>query len=206
MTPSTTILICGHCGNKTPHEIIFEHSHNRLFDEIDGKKVFETFKYCCVKCATCKGISLLGGFKPEVLDLIQLYPRLYPKSGELGRGVPERIRRIYNEIWPIKQKAPGAFAGQIRRALEYLCSEQKAGGRTLVDQLRFLSDKGVLPETLAQMTDLIRKVGNIGVHASEEDIDVWDAELIDEFFRSVVEYVYVAPRKVELLRQKLKGS
>jgi hypothetical protein len=49
----------------------------------------------------------------------------------------------------------------------------------------------------------MRTVGNLGVHG-EGDFDVWDTELLDDFFRLVVEYVYVTPSRIERLRQRLK--
>lgn len=200
------ISVCGHCGNRTPHRIVFEHTNSMLYDEIDEKKLFEPFKYIALICGTCEGLSILGGFEHELHGFIQFYPRLYPKSGELGLGIPESIRKIYSEIWPIKKNAPSAFVGQIRRALEYLCKEQKAKGKNLFEQLNSLSEMKILPATLTEMTDLIRKVGNIGVHASDEDISIWDAELVDEFFRTVIEYVYIAPNKVQRLKRSLEHS
>lgn len=107
------------------------------------------------------------------------------------------------KLWLIRHSAPNAFAGQIRRALEYLCQDQQASGKDLYTKLADLVSKGVLPTTLVDMTDLIRKVGNTGVHASDEEATMWDAELIDEIFRAIVEYVYIAPQKVARLRQRL---
>jgi hypothetical protein len=50
---------------------------------------------------------------------------------------------------------------------------------------------------------LLRRVGNIGAHAMEEDVSIWDAELVDDFFRSVVEYVYIAPAKIRRMQERL---
>jgi hypothetical protein len=36
------------------------------------------------------------------------------------------------------------------------------------------------------MTDLLRRVGNLGAHAGDAEVDFWDAELLDDFFRSVI--------------------
>lgn len=202
----TVKLVCGHCGNKTPHRIVFRHLNRKLFDETDEKKYYEEFETTAVICGTCEGVSLLGDFKMNLHGFIQFYPRLYPNSGKLGNGIPDNIQKIYSEIWSIKQTAPSAFVGQIRRALEYLCKDKKAKGKNLFEQLNSLINMKILPETIAEMTDLIRKVGNIGVHATEEDIDIWDADLIDDFFRTIVEYVYIAPEKVQRLKNRMSVS
>lgn len=48
----------------------------------------------------------------------------------------------------------------------------------------------------------MRYIGNLGAHASDHEIDTWDAELLDDFFRSVVDYVYIVPSKIERLKQR----
>jgi hypothetical protein len=196
---------CDHCNNLTPHELVVEHKVSRLFDEVEGRDVIETFQYYLFKCMTCLDISLLGGFEPELPFAPTQAPVLYPHTSELHHSVPERIRGVYSEAARIRRQAPNAFAGQIRRALEAVCRDQHAQGRGLVAQLAFLANKGTIPPTLAEMTDLIRRLGNVGVHDKETEVDVWDAELIDEFFKSVVEYVYVAPSKVKRLSLKVES-
>jgi hypothetical protein len=49
----------------------------------------------------------------------------------------------------------------------------------------------------------MRHIGNLGAHAGDDDLDFWDAELLDDFFRAIVEYVYVAPSKIERLKQRI---
>jgi hypothetical protein len=66
-----------------------------------------------------------------------------------------------------------------------------------------LSSRGIFPGYFAEITDLMRHVGNLGSHASDKDVDFWDAELLDDFFRSIVEYVYIAPSKIQRLRQRI---
>jgi hypothetical protein len=48
----------------------------------------------------------------------------------------------------------------------------------------------------------MRKVGNLGAHAGDDEVDFWDAELLDEFFRFVVEYVYITPSRILRLKQR----
>ncbi len=79
-----------------------------------------------------------------------------------------------------------------------------AEGRDLFAQLKYLGEKGTFPGYYAEMTDLMRRIGNIGAHAEEIELDYGDAELLDDFFRSVVEYVYIAPSKIERLRERIR--
>jgi hypothetical protein len=202
------IRLCYHCNNVTPHELIVDGKVSKLFDEIeldDGKtqEVIEPFYYALLKCGTCGDYSLLGDFEQLLPKYMSSYPVLYPTSDTLDPSVPKKISLVYTEASRIRHKAPNAFAGQIRRALEFLCKDQNATGRNLYGQIKSLVDMGIIPPTLAEMTTLIRMLGNIGVHAAEDEVSIWDAQLIDEFFRSIIEYVYVAPSKITRLKLRL---
>ena len=116
--------------------------------------------------------------------------------------VPARILKLYEEIAPLRHIAPNAFAGQIRRALEFICRDQKAQGETLFQQVKDLVSRGTFPGYFAEIADLMRHIGNLGAHASDHDIDNWDAELLDDFFRSVVDYVYIVPSKLKRLKHR----
>jgi len=174
-----------------------------LYDELDGEEIAQTFEYHVVKCSTCSNISLLGGFRLEMPEYLDSYPRLYPQSQLTHISIPEPIRRAYDEAARIRGTAPSAYAGQIRKALEFLCKDKGAEEGSLFKKLKYLAENGILPTTLAEMTDIIREIGNAGVHADAEVVTVWDAELIDDFFTSVVNYVYVAPFKVNWLKKRL---
>ena len=41
------------------------------------------------------------------------------------------------------------------------------------------------------------------MQAGNEDLDFWDAELLDDLFRSIVEYVYITPSKIERFKERL---
>jgi len=204
------IRLCPHCNNVTPHELIVDRSVSRLYDEIEtgegeSQKIFENFVYLFLQCSTCQDCSLVGGFNMELPQSQSQFPVLYPASSDLGSSVPEKIAKVYSEASRIRFKAPNAYAGQIRKALEFLCRDQKATGDNLFKQLKSLVEKGIIPPTLAEMTTLIRLLGNLGVHAEEDDeVSIWDAQLIDDFFRSIIEYVYVAPSKIARLKLRIK--
>ena len=105
--------------------------------------------------------------------------------------------RSRRDCWPLRYLVPTAFVAQIRRVLECVCEEQGAVGRHLFQKLENLANRGTFPGHLRDITHRIRKVGNERAHAGGEDSDVWGAERIDEFFRFVVEYVYVAPARLK---------
>ena len=52
----------------------------------------------------------------------------------------------------------------------------------------------------------MRQIGNLGAHAGDGEVDFWDAELLDDFFRAVVEYVYVVPSKIARMKQRISQA
>jgi hypothetical protein len=155
-------------------------------------------------CETCNDVLLYNGVsESETGD----WPSLsYPQSPSLHESVPDRIRAVYEEASRIKRQAPNAFAVMIRRALEEICDDRKVAPGTLAKRLKALVETGHLPPTLAEVTDVLRLLGNTGAHASTGSITAPQTWAMDDFFRVVVEYVYVAPSKLADFRQKLSEA
>jgi hypothetical protein len=120
-----------------------------------------------------------------------------------SRPIPEPILRAYAGAWPLRHVNPAAFANQIRRALEYVCQDRGAIGRSLAEQLRDLAQRSVFPPDLASTGDLLRQLGNIGSHATTDEIDAWDAELADELFVMILRYVYLVPAHISRMKQRM---
>ena len=153
-------------------------------------------------CATCHGPLLYDGIWREEYGE---WPALaYPQRGDLDAAIPRAVRDIYGEAFRIKRSAPRAFALLIRRALEAICDDKKIRSGTLADRLRVLGESGAVPPMLAEMTGVLRTLGNVAAHGSLNGITVPMTWAIDEFFRAVVEYVYVGPSKLSAFRKSLE--
>lgn len=211
------VIRCLHCGNVTPHQLLLKHAASLLYEQFEEEeKYFEPFDFYVYACGTCGGVNVLGGFRHELGADSSKHPRLYPRgpfilpsSHMLHKAdpVPVRILKAYQSAWSLRPTLPNAFAGQIRRALEMLCEDQGVKGKDLYSRLQKLSEKGILPtELLVDAAHLIRNLGNVGVHAGTREVDFWDAELVDELFRAIIEFVYILPSKVERMRQRLSGE
>ena len=201
------VLTCGHCFNSTVHEVLNETVGRRLFEEMDGEKYYEPYKFVLLQCTTCKCVSLCGDFIWAGDKPTEELPLLYPSFGELDEAVPQSIRALYREISPIRDRAPNAFANQIRLSLELLCRDKGAAGGSLYGKLEDLSNKGVFPGgLLPKMADIIRKVGNLGSQASGVRLDMWDTRLLDDIYRMVLDYAYVYPQKLADLERRIEYS
>jgi hypothetical protein len=141
------------------------------------------------------------------------YPIIYPTEPDLmppihtvsgsQPTVPEEVLSAYATAWPLRMNAPNAFANQIRRALEFICKDKGAEGNTLYQQLEDLASRNEFPAELTDVAHLVRKIGNLGSHADENEVGYWDAELLDKLFRSIVHYVYILPAHSKRMRERM---
>lgn len=185
----------------------------RMYDTgSDGEPIAADYEWAVYSCGTCGCLSFFGCFRHEKEDNPKR-ARLYPKGSSVlppahmlspRQPIPDRILESYEEVWPIRHRSPTAFVGQIRRLLELICKDKDASGQDLFEQLNDLIGKGIFPGYFQDITDLLRRVGNMGTHASETRLDEWDAELIDDFFRSIIEYVYIAPAKIKRMEERIR--
>lgn len=198
------IGFCPHCGNTAPQEL---QGYSTRGGYKDG-----SHHYFLTQCSTCGEALTYRQIDPDNsqprithgLFKLSNYELVWPHPGDLHQSVPELIQKIYSEATAIKNRAPNAFANQIRRSLEALCRDRGANKRSLVQSLQELATRGEIPPTLADMTDVLRQLGNIGSHAGDEEIDPAYVDVIDDFFRAIVEYVYIAPYKVNEFKARLE--
>ena len=187
---------CAHCGNITLQTIL-------LIEVINGDEAART--YTLSKCQICDGIvlrkhpgdwnaPLRPGEKPLDKDIPS--EQLWPEALTLPQEAPARVSQIYQEACTIKRQSPSSFVVQIRRALEAVAHDQNAQGNTLQAKTEWLIKSGLLPEVFGEMTHISRMIGNLGAHDAEKDVMPQDVEIADEFFRAVIEYLYVARAKV----------
>jgi len=199
-----SVGFCPHCGNNAHQEVVGKHN----FQDPTSRDV--TF-YFLAKCETCErpllyqtaaqrlgiGVILASTFSATADEL------LWPATTRLHPSVPPTVRTRYEEAAGIRARSPNGFANQIRQALEAICRDRGLADGTLHNRLRQLAARGELPPVLVEMTDVLRMLGNMGSHDDEESVDPAYVGAIDEFFRAVVEYVYVAPCRVAEFRAQL---
>ncbi len=203
------VLVCPHCGNRVSHQAVYAHSYTYTIPDaikFDGEwdNVDVEAYYFLLVCDTCSEVSLYSNWieAENPFDLLEV-ALVYPKPRKISDIVPKRIANAYQEASRISKIAPNAFACMIRRALEFMCEDKRAAGRTLHEKLKDLSAKNIIPPVLAEMAEIVKKLGNIGAHADEMDVRRDDVDVIDDFFNAVMEYVYLAPEKVSKIKNKL---
>lgn len=198
---------CVHCGNRTTAELLSQAttsetaiSNSSTMDTLD----FDVY-YSLLKCNTCDAVSLVVNTEyddnPSDLEEARL---LYPERQAISTGVPKAIRKEYAEAEKIEKASPPAYAVMLGRALESLCKDQLAKGRTLKEQLEDLSTRDIIPRTLCEMGQTLRSLRNVGAHVTDYELDRDEVQTMKEFFLTMIEYVYVAPAKLDGLKKSIE--
>lgn len=201
------VAFCPHCGNKAPQKLVYSNQYLSYGFDMQGNKTADDMPaaYFVAECETCHEILvyLAEAYIPEKNQFSDI-GLIWPDPGYLGKGVPESIREIYKEAIRIINLAPNAFAVQIRRALEALCDDRGENKGSLYDRLKGLVKKNEIPPVLSEMSHVIRLIGNVGAHGKDQNVKPGHVGIINEFFRTIIEYVYIAPQKVEQLKEQIK--
>lgn len=201
------VAFCPHCGNRAPQRLIHTQQYLGQGYSMDGSVDNNLpCTYFVAVCETCNEILLYHVFCDIVEDKdFHRADLVWPDPGALHKSVPKAIAESYAEAARIKNLAPNAFAVQIRRALEALCDDRNAKKGALHLRLKDLVSRGEIPPVLAEMTYVLRLLGNIGAHTADQSIKPGYVLAIDDFFRAIIEYVYVAPSKLNEFRDRHKG-
>ena len=93
----------------------------------------------------------------------------------------------------------------IGRTLEAVCNHENAQGRNLAQKLNDLAQKDKIPNTLVEMAQQLRELRNLGAHEAEDEVTETDVPIIIDFVEAILEYLYVAPAKIEAVRTRLSN-
>src|SRR5574341_210357 len=208
--PIQNIAFCPHCGNTTPQRLVFTHSYEGAgYDAGTGAK--EEYgppcEYYVAVCSTCNDLLLYHNFIDQTdAEHFSEADLIHPNNQQLPDSVPNIVQQAYAEAVRIQRLAPNAYAVMIRRALEAVCDDRKVPNGSLQKRLALLVERGELPVTLSEMTTILRTLGNSGAHYTAKPITIPMTWGMNEFFRAVIEYVYIAPSKIEKFRKRLNQS
>lgn len=212
MEEKTLVLFCLICCNRTPHKIAGFHSYeikrpDSFYEQWDGpddewdfgELPSHVIGYWLTVCGTCQEPALFAGLTDDEKD-----PKcVWPDKDDIGDAVPNEVQQAYREATRVRNISPRSFAVEIRRALEAICAEQGIARGKLSKRLPKLFEKTAMPGNLKQVADALRVLGNMAAHYSQSPTSPAEVLTIDEFFRAVIEYVYVAPAKLASYRTKL---
>jgi hypothetical protein len=164
-------------------------------DDQDESGVFG--RYTFLKCPKCR--------RPLVMLQIddgagwELPQRIYPPQDSISIGsIPIPIATTYAEARTcFRAKAYTATAIMCRKTLEGLAVEHGVTGRSLVNALKEMRDKGIIESRLYEWADALRVSGNEAAHGTGAMTSAQDARDILEFTHALLEYVFTFRDKFE---------
>jgi len=191
--PLYQLGICHNCDPDVPQKLLF------ATDDYSGPIIEEgsVVAYECwetltlFRCEGCKG-NLLYITVPD-------YPEQF-SIDELDRaGEPEEVAKLTTTqflalstlVWPKKKEPatlPASVPENIRRIYERALKE--------------LDQKRIFPTQVTDVFHQFRYLGNLGAHSADETIKPEVAEVADELFRLIIQYIYEIPHKLDSLKQE----
>lgn len=196
---------CAHCGfdGDLEHKGNVIAEHHASYAENYGEYVWDRI-WSLLRCPRCERPTLQtyvwsDDFSdPGDTETTQLYPASVDNA-----SLPPSVQKQLDIALRVKSLEAGLYAVAIRRLLEAVCQEENAAGATLYEQIDALVEAGRLPHVFERMATQLRKLGNLGAHVLDAEVEASDVPLIEEFANMLLEYLYRAPAKVDALEKAL---
>jgi hypothetical protein len=155
-----------------------------------------------VECQHCHNFSIWFEKKMIYPEMVQV--------DDPNEDMPESVKIDYVEASLIVEKSPRAAAALLRLSIEKLCNHLGETGK-IDTMIKNLVQKG-LPSLVQQSLDIVRVIGNEGVHAGQIDLKD-DRETVYKLFKLVnficekmiTEPKYISDNFNNLPQNKLKG-
>ena len=208
ITDINVVMQCDHCGNRATFIIRAEYTDFR--DASDGYHYTEkaVTSWYIMQCQACSRPTFAessrivnGALNKTIVGPYTAI--LYPAERTSLSNLPEAIEKKYKEALLVRNISPGSCAVLVRKILEAICRYENAQGRVLADKLKDLANSGRIPQTLADVAIHLKQLGNLGAHFDEDEVTQDDVPIVLDFVELLLEYLYVAPMKIEAMRKRL---
>jgi uncharacterized protein DUF4145 len=197
MAENEVYMLCGHCNQAVL--ALVRATYRYTFDDDLGI----IMDWRILQCGACLR-PILDEAGSENPDITMLYPTTKLDT----RGLPQSVAKAYAEALRVQRVSPNSCAVMIGRTLEVVCNEKQVeGGRSLAARLDKLASAGHIPPLLAEMAGQLRQIRNWGAHADKQDeVTESDVPILLDLLDAVLEYLYIAPRKVQKVEARLNRS
>jgi len=187
------LIECPHCRSRVDAEELGRCSEPCGSEEDWGE--VET-RVVIGKCSSCQRplVGLQKEFEhpdygPYLSETERIWP--FPRKA-IARSVPDIVKVSLKEADTCFHA--GAFAAcavMCGRAIEGACVHFKTKKKTLAAGLKELVDKEIIDKKLFSWGDELRKVRNLGAHATAERVSNEDARDVLDFAHAITNYVFV---------------
>ena len=150
-------------------------------------------------CPRCGGAITIETSGPNVQP-VELSSVPEGRQVELVADLPEDVRSFYEDaVRVLDAGVPDATAVQLRRALEAAAAHHDVDEKTLVKSIQALIDKNLITSQFGQVLHHVRKVGNVGAHASDERVDEASARRALRFTTQILRNLFEIPAELRRL-------
>ncbi|MEV0302746.1 DUF4145 domain-containing protein [Streptomyces prasinus] len=154
-------------------------------------------------CPACGSAVLIEHTAPNVSWPAPL--RVIPKGIEDEteiRHLPDDVKRYYlGAVRVLQVGVPDAAAVQLRRTLEAAAAHYGIKEKVLMKSIEKLIADGHVTKSFEPLLHHIRVVGNVGAHASDENVDQATAEGALRFTTQLLRNLFEVPGELEALQK-----
>lgn len=158
----------------------------------------ESRYWSVVACPRCAGATLMETNPPnhEPGEVIKTVPEDARMRDQVSH-LPEDVKRFYgNARRVLDTDVPDAAAVQLRKTLEAASAHFGISEGPLVARIERLIEEGLITKQFGEVLDHVRKVGNVGAHASDETVDSATAERAYRFTTQILRNLFEIPAEL----------
>lgn len=172
--------------------------HGRTIDVADTKH--RERQWTLTTCPRCAG-AILMETHPLSLSLVQTVP--LPTNGQNQvKHLPNDVESYYsNAQIALNAGIPSSAAVELRRTLEAAAKHQGVEERTLVQAVKKLVEQGLVTKSFESVLSHVRKIGNQGAHAGDEQLTTEEVEAAMEFTTQFLKNLFEVPEELRLLQE-----
>ncbi|WP_427108451.1 DUF4145 domain-containing protein [Lysinibacillus xylanilyticus] len=211
------VIICLHCGNKTKMEEVAKYNKREEYYEM-----WDETNYRLFLCPVCRNVTLESDsiFSEDISHVAFLEPwereeeinkatrieQLYPESLVKGDYIPEKVQKAFEAAVRVKNIDQAICVLSLRRALEIMCKDKNAKGKTLYHKLQDLEKKNILPHIMSDVANFLKDEGNSAAHGDDIEFSIEKVHLLINFTKTILDYVYTLPGQLSDAQTKMGSS
>jgi hypothetical protein len=183
------LIECNHCEGKVDAKVLAQVESSSPDEPFPFRSTF-------LLCPVCQHALLAGEEKVQTgedryewTNPVRLWPE--PRH-HIDWSIPPIVRVSLEEAQIcFRAKAYSACVVMCGRALEGIMVHYTTKSQSLAAGLSELKAAKIIDERLFEWGDELRRIRNLGAHASDQQIDRDDAKDVLDFTNAICEYVFV---------------
>lgn len=154
--------------------------------------------WSAVACPRCAGVVLLEtNTDNESPPTVKMTIPENERTGSHVEHLPPDVAKFYADAQRVLDaNVPDASAVQLRKTLEAAAAHFEIDSGPLVGRIQKLIEEGLITKQFGDVVDAVRKLGNVGAHASDETVDETSARRALRFTTQVLRNLFEIPEEL----------